>query len=222
VPGEKTIDRPKFRTFNRWCRKIGVQGEQWLIVRRWDLAADEIAYANRFLIRSQVGRWCRDPLYRSAVLEMYQEAYRADAVSHRGADVYWLEQRIIEAFQNRILVIVVRRVWEEAHGSPGDSADSDSSAASARDRKSRDQSERGDRGDKLKTLDLPKKTWVEIKLVDQDGNVVPHERYRVTLPDGTVKEGQLDEDGWMRESGIDPGNCTITFPDIHQQEWDPE
>jgi hypothetical protein len=78
-----------------------------------------------------------------------------------------------------------------------------------------------DREKKNRSLLVPKKTWVEIKLVDQDGAVVPNERYRVTLPDGTVKEGRLDEKGWMRESGIDPGQCTITFPDIHHEEWQP-
>ncbi len=65
------------------------------------------------------------------------------------------------------------------------------------------------------------KTWVEIELVDQDGNPVPNEKYRLVLPDGTVQEGTLDENGRAGAEGIDPGTCKVSFPDIHAKEWDP-
>jgi len=65
------------------------------------------------------------------------------------------------------------------------------------------------------------KTWIQIELVDQDGKPVPNEKYRLVLPDGTVQEGKLDENGQAGADGIDPGTCKVSFPDIHAKEWNP-
>jgi hypothetical protein len=65
------------------------------------------------------------------------------------------------------------------------------------------------------------KTWIEIRLVDQDGKPVSHQSYELKLPDGSMRKGTLDEDGRARYDGIDPGNCTVCFPDIDGREWKP-
>ena len=66
-----------------------------------------------------------------------------------------------------------------------------------------------------------KKSWIEIELVDEEDNPVPGERYKVTLPDGkTVAEGTLDEKGFARVEGIDPGTCKITFPNLDKDAWE--
>ena len=64
-----------------------------------------------------------------------------------------------------------------------------------------------------------KKSWVEIKLVDEQGNPVPGEKYLITVPDGTDVEGTLDSNGEARVEGIDPGNCKITFPELDKRTW---
>lgn len=64
-----------------------------------------------------------------------------------------------------------------------------------------------------------KKSWVEIKLVDERGNPVPGEKYLITVPDGTDVEGTLDSNGEARVEGIDPGNCKITFPELDKRTW---
>jgi type VI secretion system secreted protein VgrG len=64
-----------------------------------------------------------------------------------------------------------------------------------------------------------KKNWVEVHLVDESGADVPNEAVRVTLPDGTVAEGTTNEKGKYRVDGIDPGNCTVTFPNLDQDAW---
>jgi uncharacterized Zn-binding protein involved in type VI secretion len=64
-----------------------------------------------------------------------------------------------------------------------------------------------------------KKVWVEIELVDQDGEAVPNEPYCIQLPDGTVSEGSTDGNGIARVEGIDPGNCQINFPSLDQRSW---
>ncbi len=65
-----------------------------------------------------------------------------------------------------------------------------------------------------------KKSWIEIKLLDDDGNPVAGELYRVTLPDGsTIAEGTTDEKGYAKVSNIDPGNCQVTFPRLDKSSW---
>lgn len=67
-----------------------------------------------------------------------------------------------------------------------------------------------------------KPSWIEIELLDQRDKPVPHERYRVLAPGKKKIEGFLDDKGLARVSGIDPGNCTITFPDLDAASWKPE
>jgi type VI secretion system secreted protein VgrG len=65
-----------------------------------------------------------------------------------------------------------------------------------------------------------KPSWIEIKLVDEEEMPVPGEMYRITLPDGqTVAEGTLDENGFARVEGFDPGECQVTFPDLDKDSW---
>lgn len=66
-----------------------------------------------------------------------------------------------------------------------------------------------------------KKSWIEIELKDEDGNPVPGERYRITLPDGSITEGTLDEKGLARVDHIDPGECQVTFPNLDEEAWEP-
>ena len=67
-----------------------------------------------------------------------------------------------------------------------------------------------------------KQHWIEIQLNDKDGNPVPGEAYKITLPDGsTVADGTLDEKGHARVENIDPGTCQVTFPNLDKDSWNP-
>ncbi len=68
-----------------------------------------------------------------------------------------------------------------------------------------------------------KTSWIEIELVDKKDKPVPGESYRVILPDGeTAAEGTLDNKGFARVEGIEPGTCRITFPNLEKQAWKPK
>jgi hypothetical protein len=68
-----------------------------------------------------------------------------------------------------------------------------------------------------------KPSWIEIELVDKKGKPVAGEAYSVKLPDGTtVADGTLDDKGFARVEGIEPGTCKITFPRLEKQAWKPK
>lgn len=69
--------------------------------------------------------------------------------------------------------------------------------------------------------DEKEKTWIEIELIDAQKNPVAGEKYKITLPDGTIAEGTLDEKGLARVDGIEAGLCQITFPDLDKDAWKP-
>jgi hypothetical protein len=74
------------------------------------------------------------------------------------------------------------------------------------------------------TNDLPPppkevKTWVAIKLVDEKGDPVPFKSYSIDLPDGSTRQGVLDDKGMARIGDIDPGTCQVSFPQYDASDW---
>lgn len=67
--------------------------------------------------------------------------------------------------------------------------------------------------------DEDKKGWIEVELVDNDGEPVAGEKYEVTLPDGSVSKGALDGSGKTRIEGFEPGQCKVSFPEIDKDAW---
>jgi hypothetical protein len=68
---------------------------------------------------------------------------------------------------------------------------------------------------------VEKKTFIAIELVDDDSppKPVPFKRYRIELPDHSIREGMLDANGRARIDGIDPGTCKVSFPSFHADDW---
>ncbi len=64
--------------------------------------------------------------------------------------------------------------------------------------------------------------WVEVKLVDSEGNPVPDVRFELQLSDGSQREGRLDFRGRKKVTGIIPGTCQVRFPDLPDSTWEPQ
>lgn len=58
------------------------------------------------------------------------------------------------------------------------------------------------------------KDWIEIDLKNQLDQPIPNEKYELMLPDGTKREGKLDELGKAIEKDVPPGKCLISFPEL--------
>jgi phage protein D len=65
----------------------------------------------------------------------------------------------------------------------------------------------------------PKTSWLEIELVDEHGNPIPHERWEVITADGDQRSGHLDDKGRAHIEGIKPGNCWVSYPDLDPSSW---
>jgi len=73
-------------------------------------------------------------------------------------------------------------------------------------------------GASVQILDDSKPAWIGLELVDLEGKAVPGEGYEVKLPDGQIVTGNLDGNGKVRIEGIDPGDCTVTFPRLDRRD----
>ncbi len=63
-------------------------------------------------------------------------------------------------------------------------------------------------------------SWIEIELVGEDNEPIPGEKYRITLPNGSVAEGTLDEKGLARVEGFEKGMCKVCFPNLDKEAWE--
>lgn len=50
---------------------------------------------------------------------------------------------------------------------------------------------------------------------------MPGERYEIEVAGGQVVRGTLDNKGFARVEGIEPGSCKVTFPKLDQEAWEP-
>lgn len=61
---------------------------------------------------------------------------------------------------------------------------------------------------------------VELQLLDQDDVPVAGAEYRLRLPDGSLRVGTLNDQGFAREEGLDSADpCEVTFPEFDQETW---
>jgi phage protein D len=65
----------------------------------------------------------------------------------------------------------------------------------------------------------PQPGWLEVELIDHEGQPIGGQRYRVQTADGRVVEGVLDGRGKARVEGVRPGAHTVTFPGF-EREWE--
>jgi len=72
---------------------------------------------------------------------------------------------------------------------------------------------------KTKAEKKQKTGWIAITLVDEAGKCMPGEQYEITLPNGEVATGTLDEKGAARIDGIESGQCQVGFPNLENDQW---
>lgn len=62
--------------------------------------------------------------------------------------------------------------------------------------------------------------FIVVELVGENGEPIPNELCRLTLPDGQVVERETDSRGRVEENNIPGGDCTVEFPDLDKDAWE--
>lgn len=66
----------------------------------------------------------------------------------------------------------------------------------------------------------PREThWLSFEVVDDTGEPLAQEKYRVVGPNNTPYEGQLDELGRIRLSNLPPGSYQLSLPNLDADDW---
>ncbi len=181
--------------------------ETCLIAPRSHAAQEEqLAY-----LSAQLDRWLADPMSRRVLLDMYESLHGESALLARrlrGMELQrYVKTGLLQAFERGDLVLM----REPRVG-----------VIPTLTMPVRPRSARVEEPPPSKKEDAPTtgKTWIEVELVDQDGNAVPDLRYQIELPGGTRRSGKLDENGRAHLKDLDPGQCQVSFPDLDAGEWD--
>jgi hypothetical protein len=55
------------------------------------------------------------------------------------------------------------------------------------------------------------KDWMELQLDGEDGKPLANAGYTLRMPDGSVRKGKLDKDGYAKEENLPPGRIDVDF-----------
>ncbi len=62
--------------------------------------------------------------------------------------------------------------------------------------------------------------YIQIQVVDDDGQPVHGVAYELKLPDRRVRRGVTGGNGVIYYADLDPGSCELTFPELDQGTWE--
>lgn len=176
---------------NRRSWPIDLMGSKYLAVRAVDLKPDEIPLPVALALKV-IEKAASTPT------DLRQLTALERALSPGGRGMSTVNVRLLlNAFQSGKLALLVRRV-----------------ATTALDPAARESV-----AEQLKVT-REVKTWVEMEVVDMEGNPVPDKRYLCMLTNGSVQEGVLDRKGKVRFDDIEPGNCVFVLTELDQDAWE--
>ena len=68
-------------------------------------------------------------------------------------------------------------------------------------------------------LEMTETDFLEIKLQNEEGQMVPFAPYKIVLPDGSEKKGRLNGDGYAYVNVKEPGDCKVVFSELDETDW---
>jgi len=185
-------------------RQLRTGSGTYLILRSRDRTATGAALQ---LIATNLQQWLANPLSRSIIAEVTRELGGGSVPPSRALNASDLHRQTKSRLEQAIRcgdLLVVQVSGMGRGGAGGEEPGAPPQAAAQAPRRAE-----------------PRKTWIEIELVDDQGRPVPNQRCSVELPDGTTWTGVLDANGLARVDYVDHGTCEVYFPDLDYREWAP-
>lgn len=143
--------------------------------------------------------WLRDPSLRGPLLAMLDELDPTRPLGRaRGLDIGMLSWLLTSAIEEA-RIAVLEDVWTPVAGIPAEPTDLPPP-----------------KPQKPATVTAD---WVAIRVTTDKGRPLVGARYRITLPDGGIRQGILDADGRVDIRNITSGPCDIVLPDFDASEW---
>lgn len=195
----------------------GPKADELLVVSRRELARTSAVV--------DLEDWLNDPALQPQLLEIYRAiGGYVERVQWTLEDLHrYVKPRLLEAFRNKELIALApdllpqrsgrREAGQQTQAKPIPQPPAPPVPAHPREPPGSGAAAGPNAG--------REKTWIEIVLMDEAGNPVASESYRLVLPDGTVQTGKLDDKDRARVEGIDPGSCQVSFPEMDGAEWRP-
>lgn len=180
--------------------------KSYIIVRKADLHPDEKIEKGLAFLTNEIDRWLSDPFSRRDLLDIYTSISGNNFFGINKVPLHEIKRRL----KPRLEMAFQREEFVALAVAPQRIFSSDVASASA----ATIAASRVLRPSSLKT------SWVEIELVDEEGNPVGEQKYQVILMDGSKKEGVLDKNGYARVEGLAKGTCKITFPKLDTAAWE--
>jgi type VI secretion system secreted protein VgrG len=63
-------------------------------------------------------------------------------------------------------------------------------------------------------------SWIELEMVDDADRPWPGEPFDLKLPNGRIRSGRLNKNGFARIERILPGGCEVRFPNLDAAAWE--
>lgn len=201
-------------------------GSDYLVMRRWDLDPGEKFVEKPSFVSSTLDRLLTDSSMMRGLGELVGGASSFGARELPGQREQ-LRARLLEAFRSGQLVLVADESGRSGGGGSSSGSDSQAGGGKAGAKGANPESQapapgknapapgRGGSG----SFSTSTKTWIEFQLLDNNDKPIANERYIAKLTDGSTKTGNLDANGSARFTGLDPGNCDISFPDLDTRDW---
>jgi len=182
-------------------------GRRWklgpyeLLTPDYEISMDEMDFYERVVhlpaASAEIRRWLRNAAYRSVLVRVYQSLQPG-----RHADLSRLDEDVAQTISGALRTKRLLLFREKSRTSM---ADLDGRPEEAQVRQA---------GAAERETD--EKTWFRAQLLDEDGQPMVNEDYVLVDSNGTRRTGKLDQDGTVSIPKIlVPGNCTISFPNVH-------
>jgi hypothetical protein len=175
---------------------------------------------DRFAARQWLQQFRRDPMAMSSLRHM---------LATEGGAFRGLDRTSDDALLDQAAVMLEHGRWHVhgSHGSRHAGGRQTSRNGAGTDSGADDDTQETARASLIRKTTLPPETappaltWVEIRLVDSEGNPVPGESYEIVLPDGSIRSGTLNGKGVARYDLIPAGQCDVRFPNLDANAWRP-